>query len=264
MSRSSRRSRSPPTITDVVEVRPEPGRAALEVRVEPGLERVRGRRLAVVAERRRRQPELARTLGEARLRARPARRRRASTSSRAELSEALRPRRERVASARARAARGGARRCAARAPPRTPAGAPRAPGGDGASTRSKYARRAAGPALHDGEAVGREDERRELAPQRLRGRQPRAVRARASFAGACATASPSTSCAHVAARDRERPTRAPSRRSGSAARRCACVARTPASRRGSPRAGSSCRRRSRRRRARCPGASPRSSDAYER
>ena len=73
--------------------------------------------------------------------------RRASTSCCAERGDALRPRRDDVPRRRGRAARGGALRSAARAPPRSPAGDRSRAGAGRARARSRYARRTAGPPL---------------------------------------------------------------------------------------------------------------------
>ncbi len=144
-----RRSRAAGDDRDVVEVRPEPGRAALDVPVEPRLERRGGRRLARVDEPRRPgRPELAGALREGRARAARAPRVRASTSAApssatcsvhgASASRRREPERRRVAGAALRCATRGAvlERQRGRAP------AARRP-----SVRSKYARRTAGPPL---------------------------------------------------------------------------------------------------------------------
>ena len=124
-----RRSRSPLAISDVVEVRPEPGRAALEValRAAPRAS-ADGRRLARRSRAARRQAELVGALGEAR-RERGERLARAPSTSAAP-SAATRSVHGASASrsARARAARGAARRSAARARRRSPAAGRRAPG----------------------------------------------------------------------------------------------------------------------------------------
>ena len=75
-----RRSRSPLAIEDVVEVRPEPGRAAVDVLRKTRFEHFERRRLGVVAEPRGRQAELVRARGE-RGRQRLERRRGASSTS---------------------------------------------------------------------------------------------------------------------------------------------------------------------------------------
>ena len=135
------------------------------------------RRLGVVPEARVRQAELVRARGERgreRLERRAARARRASRRARRRARSTARARRG--PTGRACTRRSAAFRCASAA--RYSCGAPARAGKTRPSTRSKYARRAAGPALDDREPVRREDERRELAAQRLRRRQPRAVQPR--------------------------------------------------------------------------------------
>ena len=96
-SRSSAGRGRPTAIRTSSRCGPRPGRAAREVGVEPRLERGRGRRLAVVAERRARKPELAARAPRSPARARRSRPRRAADELRAERGDALRPRRERRA-----------------------------------------------------------------------------------------------------------------------------------------------------------------------
>ena len=159
---------------DVVEVRAEPRRAALEVAVEPRCERGRARRLAVVGELRRRR---ARARRRARRTAGPSS---SSTSRRAATSSA--PSSAACSVHGASAARDGDARGDAPqrgvplcdAAPYSAGSCARA-GESRPSARSKYARRAAGAALDDAEPVGREDERRRLAAQLL-GRAQRARR----------------------------------------------------------------------------------------
>ena len=143
-------------------------------RVEPRLERGRGRRLAVVRELRVVETELAGALGEAG--------RRAATRLVARCDElarrARRPAPSTASSASRRESPRATRRSAAfagRAPRRTrPVSAARA--GSSAAERPVEVRAPhRGPALDDREPVGREDECRQLAPQLLRRRAPRAV-----------------------------------------------------------------------------------------
>ena len=130
---------------DVVEVRPEARRAALEVAVEAGLERRGSRRLALVA-----QLACGRPSSSARSAKRGAARR--PQRARPATSSAPEPTTCSVHGASASrvekpAPRAAARRCAERPPRRTrPRDRPRA-GERRPSTRSKYARRAAGPPL---------------------------------------------------------------------------------------------------------------------
>ena len=216
----------------------------------------------VVAERAVGKAELAGHGGEARRERRDRRPAARATSSRAELGHALRPRRERGAvgepelhAAQRRVPLRERRGVVLRQP-----GAGRLQAAERAVEVRAPRRRAA---LDDGEPVGREHERRELAAQRLRRGQARAVElgrlrraVRELHAHAGARRRPAST------RERDRARRA--RRSGSAGRRRACAARSPACRRGAPRAGSSCRRRSRPTTSTMPGARSRSSDAYER
>ncbi len=131
---------------DVVQVRPEPGRAALEILVEPRLESLRARRLGLVEQLAAGQPELGGALGERR----PERRDRLVPRG-----DEQRPRAPRRAASRARPRRattlrtspGAAPRFAAPRPRRTPPAAPARAGKSRPSARSKYARRAAGPPL---------------------------------------------------------------------------------------------------------------------
>ena len=166
-SRSCGARASPAQDRDVVEVRAEAGRrrARGRARAAPRAPPA-SRRLAVVVERRRRQPELVGTLGERPRRAARSPSRRAATSSApssatcavhgSSASRVAKPAPTRRSAAfrwpTAAAYCGRQRRAAGRSRP---------------SARSKYARRAAGPALHDREPVGREDERRDLRAQLL-------------------------------------------------------------------------------------------------
>ena len=131
----------------VVEVRAEPRRSALDVAGEPRLERSRRRR-------RRRRTRAGRPAGRARRRAprTPAPSARASTRrSSTSVAPSAATRSVHGSSAarseRRRAAPAAAPRCAARARRRSPAARRRGPGAARPSTRSKYARRAAGPPL---------------------------------------------------------------------------------------------------------------------
>ena len=187
---------------DVVEMRAETGRAAFEVGLQASLELLDGRRLGVVAELRDRQPELVGTLREPR----PERRERLAAGAderRPELGEARRPGLERLARREAELHPPERRRSAARAPRGTPAAARPAPGSSRPRTRSKYARRAAGPPLTTASRSGvktsvetsrRSDSddvepravqlgplrlgRREAHPERRRDTRPRAPRSR--------------------------------------------------------------------------------------
>jgi hypothetical protein len=157
----------------VVEVRPDSGRAAIDVPVEPCLERLHGRRLRVVAEVRVRQAELSGALGEAgREQAQhfPA----CVDERAAEGRDAFRPRLECVT--RRDSELHTAQRCVAlrerggvllrrRCPSRQQACE--------CAIEVRTPRRR--PAFHDRQPVGCEDERVELAPQQLGRRQPRAV-----------------------------------------------------------------------------------------
>ncbi len=172
-----RRSRSPLATRTSSRCGPEPGRAAVDVLREPRLERLD----ASAAPRRSRG---ARPAGRARPRARrtPA----ASVSSvdaaelderRAERGDALRPRLERraVRQARLHPAKRGVPLRERREVLLRRTGTSR----EDAAEHAVEVRAARGrPALHDGEPVGREDERRELAAKRLGRRQPRAVQPR--------------------------------------------------------------------------------------
>ena len=120
-----------------------------------------------------------------------------------------------------------------------------------------------GTGFDDGQAVGREHERRELSAQLLGGAQRRAVQP------SPASPLPRRAATSTVARRRarERPARATraalGAAGGRAGRQSACEARNPACRRAAPRAGWSCRRR-------CPvtstrpGSSARSRRAYDR
>ena len=112
---------------EVVEVRPEPRRSALDVRIEARLERGHRCRLALVDERAAREAELLEAIAESRLEQRlPSRGAPPRGGRRAKRRVPSRGRARHEATARA--ARGGARRFAGRARPRTPAVARRAAG----------------------------------------------------------------------------------------------------------------------------------------
>ena len=226
---------------DVVEVRAEAGDAALQIALQPRLERRRGRRLAAVVERGARQAELVRAFGEdgreQRDRLLPGR-----DEGGAEGRHLLRPRRNRVAG-----------RGAERDPPQRCVPLPdrgRILERERRAARQQPAQRPVevraargGTPFHDGEPVGREDERRDLAAELLGRPQRRTVQLRA-LPGLLLQRHLQLDrpAAPVARRARSAP---PRRRTGRAAGRRACAARSPACRRAATRAGSSCRRRSR-------------------
>ena len=163
---------------------------------------------------------------------------------------------------RGRAARGAALRSAARASQGSPAGVPARAGKSRPSVRSKYALRAAGPPLTTARRSG---VKTSVATSR---RSDSADGRRAPFSSA-SFACPWRSVSEISTGERAARAADDDAACGLAEldqlrRPAACAARSPASRRAATRAGSSCRRRFGRRRARSPGARSRSSDAYER
>ena len=226
---------------DVVEVRPETGDAALQIALEPRLERRHGRRLAAVVERGARQAELVRTLGKDRREQRDRLRRDATraaprvatcsvhgaTASRVEAPNETR--------------RSAAFRCPTAAA--YSSGSAARLGSSRLSDRSKYARRAAGPPLTTASRSGVKTSVA-TSPRSCSAERSGAPFSFARFPACCCSVTSSSTGApvSVARRARSAP---PSRRSGRAAGRRACAARSPACRRAATRAGSSCRRRSR-------------------
>ena len=237
---------------DLVEVRPEPGRASLQVAVRAAPRGRRGSRaLAPVVERGVVEAQLARAARRSRgragrasagapprapRRAPPTRSVQGASASRVDRpsrdaaerrrSAGRAPRRRRPAAppVRAAAARapGRSRRDATAGPPLTTASRSGVKTSVASSLRSRSAAVDAGPV------------------------QPRLLAAR------YAAGRPRSRPEPIPAR-RERRPGPPRRRSGPAARRPGCAARTLRRRRAATRAGSSCRRRSRRPRARCRG-----------
>ena len=159
-------------------MRPDAGRAALEVAVEARARAPRPRRLALVAQLGPRQPELAGPLGERPAAARATVSCRPATSSAAERAtcsfQGASASRDETPCATRRSA---AFRCADRRAVLGRAAPARL--GDQPSEHAVEVRPArGGPALDDHEPVGREDERRHLAAQLLGRAQLRAVQRR--------------------------------------------------------------------------------------
>ena len=232
---------------------PAPGRAALEIAVEPPLELLDARRP--------RPRSAARpAAGPAR---RPARRSagrsaatvscRPATSSAASSLDLLVPRRKRLP-----------RGDALRDPPQRGVSLPDCGAVLGRETgpaRRQPAEHAVevrpargGAALDHHQPVGREDERRHLAAQLLGRAQLRPVQRRSLAAAELERHLELER--HAGPRAAQGDPRRLPRRSAPAARRPASAARTPACRRAATRAGSSCRRRSDRSRARGPARAP--------
>ena len=194
---------------------PEPGRAALEIAGEPRLERFPRRRLRLVAEHRRRPGRAPR-----RVRAKPG----ASAASvsrrlchelRAEQRDLLRPRLECVPAREAELhapQRGVPLRERGEVVLRQPCACGKEPAERPVEVRAASGR----PTLDDRKPVGREDERCDLAAQRLGGRKLRAVQARLLRLALAERHSELER--RAVPRCPRRPRGRPSRRSGSAAR----------------------------------------------
>ena len=188
-SRSCAGRAAPETIATSSRCGPSPVAPRSMSRSSRASSAVGGRRLAVVDERARPGGRARRPARRSRARAARSPRVRASTSSRAELGDLLRPRRQRVArreprrdAAQPRVALPDRRAVLERQPRR-------GPGARRPSVRSKYARRTAGPPLTTASRSGVKTSVDDLGAQLLGRAQPAAVHRRA-LAARRATASP--------------------------------------------------------------------------